>query len=626
MTRSFASKEILLFVVLAAAASCRGDYAVGQGASCDDAHPCRPHYSCNGGTCEPEEPRDGSGDADAGADAGIEAGADAEADADAGPSFLCTPACTAEETCCVDRCADLDVDPRNCGQCGTPCSGARAIEACNAGKCVVAKCELGWGDCNGDPMDGCETSLLDPTTCGDCKHSCKVKNGTSACADGTCTPVTCDKGYIVQDRSCLACSAPMAALCGRGSNGIVCARARANGTLATPVLYTADFDDASWADITHASTIQFPDVDGDGWTDVCGRRGDGVFCSLGVGGNSFGSIVQWSPLFEDPYWKQSPARYLSLRFPDVNGDGMSDLCADAETNLLCAQSDGGKFVLLQQWSGDFGSLLNFDQDSYIGTQQFPDVDGDGHADVCGRMPDGIRCGTANTGFFNAVGKWSAGDVFSDAKRWTDPSLSLTIQFPDVDGDGRADVCTRTPTSILCQRALPKGGFDDAFELMEFGNDPSGQPPSRSAWATIRFPDIDGDGKADVCGRKPDGLWCALSTGASFFPVVLSSPEFSDASGFQDPLYAGSIQFADLDGDGADDVCGRSANGVTCAFADGNGKFVRPATLAAFTDAEGWNEPSRASTLTLLYLTRDRRRGCPPRLSTPFSRTAARLLR
>src|SRR5262249_1648408 len=144
--------------------------------------------------------------------------------------------------------------------------------------------------------------------------------------------------------------------------------------------------------------------------------------------------------------------------------------------------------------------------------------------------------------------------------------------------------------------------------------------------TIRFPDIDGDGKADVCGREPDGLWCARSTGDSFLPLVFASPDFSDARGFKDPLYAGSIQFADLDGDGTDDVCGRSAGGVTCALSDGRGAFTRPSTLAAFTDDEGWNDLSRASTLTLVYLARDTRTACLPHLATPFPRAAARLLR
>ena len=40
------------------------------------------------------------------------------------------------------------------------------------------------------------------------------------------------------------------------------------------------------------------------------------------------------------------------------------------------------------------------------------------------------------------------------------------------------------------------------------------------WSTIQFPDLNGDGKADLCGRGPDGLHCGLSTGASFDPVTL----------------------------------------------------------------------------------------------------------
>jgi hypothetical protein len=30
----------------------------------------------------------------------------------------------------------------------------------------------------------------------------------------------------------------------------------------------------------------------------------------------------------------------------------------------------------------------------------------------------------------------------------------------------------------------------------------------SYWETLRFPDLNGDGKADVCGRGVYGLYCA----------------------------------------------------------------------------------------------------------------------
>ena len=65
------------------------------------------------------------------------------------------------------------------------------------------------------------------------------------------------------------------------------------------------------------------------------------------------------------------------------------------------------------------------------------------------------------------------------------------------------------------------------------------------YATIRFPDVNGDGRADVCGRGAGGVVCALSTASSFTPAVapLWAGAYSDAGGWAaGPQYYGTIQF------------------------------------------------------------------------------------
>ncbi|HEU4409048.1 MAG TPA: M57 family metalloprotease [Polyangiaceae bacterium] len=85
-------------------------------------------------------------------------------------------------------------------------------------------------------------------------------------------------------------------------------------------------------------------------------------------------------------------------------------------------------------------------------------------------------------------------------------------------------------------------------------------------------DLNGDGFADVCGRGVDGVNCALSWGVSFDPVGLWSPTFSDAGGWSvGPQYYATIEFIDLNGDGRADVCGRGIAGVQCALSSGTGR-------------------------------------------------------
>jgi hypothetical protein len=80
--------------------------------------------------------------------------------------------------------ATLETDAMNCGACGYVCGVPNATAACDAGQCTVATCDAGYGDCNGNPVDGCEAAV----GAGGCESLCSLPGMVSepVAAEGNC--------------------------------------------------------------------------------------------------------------------------------------------------------------------------------------------------------------------------------------------------------------------------------------------------------------------------------------------------------------------------------------------------------------------------------------------------------
>ncbi len=85
-------------------------------------------------------------------------------------------------------------DVNNCGSCGHVCSNAHGTTQCVDGACVPS-CGGLWGDCDGNPDNGCERPLNTLSDCGSCNSGCSLPHASETCASGSCLIASCDSGY-----------------------------------------------------------------------------------------------------------------------------------------------------------------------------------------------------------------------------------------------------------------------------------------------------------------------------------------------------------------------------------------------------------------------------------------------
>ncbi len=377
-------------------------------------------------------------------------------------------------------------------------------------------------------------------------------------------------------------------VCARSSQGIRC-RLSDGSTLAAAITGPALTDAAGW-DVANAySTLRLADVTGDGKADLCARAPDGFGCWPSTA-DGFGDRFAIDDLDDDSGWNRLHY-YSTIRMGDVNGDGRADVCARGGSGVRCWPSLGDGFG--PAIAGPPMSDANGWQfPEFYGTIRVADVDGDGMADICGRSSDYYHCWMSDgAGFPTLVD----GPAWTDAGGWTMGRHYRTIRLADIDADGDLDVCGRTATDFRCHR-WTDGDFEDTAVVGPSLSDELGWNDA-SNFSTIRMADVDGDGRADICARANAGMLCWLATPDGFSSTAIGGPELSDATGFDDPAHYLTIRLADVNGDGRADICGRQVDGFRCWLADDAG-FSPVVPGPSWSDELGWAEPEYYSTLQI----------------------------
>ena len=271
---------------------------------------------------------------------------------------------------------------------------------------------------------------------------------------------------------------------------------------------------------------------------------------------------------------------------DIDGDGASDICVRGAEGIYCTFSKSGDLTQ-KKLVLELSDEKGWNDVSNYATIRFADYNGDGLADICARDDEGVKC-WVSTG--DGFGKASKVVPMGDDKHYNDVKYYSTIRFADITGDGRDDMCARFEDGFKCYPAKDSG-WGTPIELGDLANNKGWW--DAKYFSTIRMGDLNGDDKADVCARGLRGFRCWLSEGDKFAPEFTAAP-WTDEAGWDNPVYYRTIRMADINGDHLLDVCARDKQGIVCYPSQGTkmGDAVRGPDLK---DEQVWDDYDNYST-------------------------------
>ena len=323
-----------------------------------------------------------------------------------------------------------------------------------------------------------------------------------------------------------------------------------------------------WGDPQSYATIQTADIDGDGHAELLGRSSCGIetwrFNTTSYAWENIGSCI---PAWSDAGGWDLEKYYSTIQAADINGDGQAELLGRSscgmETWRFNTSSNAWENIIncSPAWS-DAGA---WGDEQYYSTIQTADVDGDGPAELLGRS----SCGMETWRFNASNDTWENVDSckpeWSDTGAWGDAKYYRTIQTADVDGDGQDELLARAWCGMMTWHFNTSSNtWEKIVDCSPEWSDLTGWGNDEKYYSTIQTADIDGDGQSELLGRRDCGIetWRFNVSSDDWDLIVSCSPAWSNAAGWgNDAKYYSTIQTADIDGDGQAELLGRRDCGM-----------------------------------------------------------------
>lgn len=263
----------------------------------------------------------------------------------------------------------------------------------------------------------------------------------------------------------------------------------------------------------------------------------------------------------------------TIQADDVDGDGDAELLGRGELGMLTAALEpdtstpvDGDYVWQSQGNGasPFPNSQGWDQPQYYDTIQTADLDGDGDAELLGRAQGGLDVYEWDGGWVLLPG--ATNPIFSSGgadKSWDQPAFYSTISSGNFSPQlgATAQMWAYGPQGLEAYRYYEDDRFWGALNA-------AGNPLPAGAWSadqygsTLQAADVDGDGIDELIGRASDGIrtW-RYDDAAGWSPIGSPLTSLSDSEGWDEAKYYATIQTADVHGDGSREILGRGATGI-----------------------------------------------------------------
>ncbi|MBV9579430.1 MAG: VCBS repeat-containing protein, partial [Chloroflexi bacterium] len=373
--------------------------------------------------------------------------------------------------------------------------------------------------------------------------------------------------------------------------------------LILPQQYPTWSNATGWNQPQQYKTIQLADIDGDHQAELIGRSADGIqVCHWNTTTHLWDATGVTGPMSDKDGWNEE-SHYLTIQLADIDGDNQAELIGRGVNGIQVYHWNGGS----KNWDalsldGPMTDDLGWAKPEYYNTIQLADLDEDGQLELIGRGVNGIQVFHWDT----SAHSW---DILSHDGPMTDddgfnvPKCYSTIRLADIDGDGKPELVGRAPDGLQLYRWI---AGTKSWDQLPFGtgfwSDAEGWDTA-DQYSTIQLVNIPTGVQYEIVGRSSGGLelWVYLGMESLlYYQDGLTLGDFKNANGYDQPQKFSTLQFADVDGDGLNELIVRDGgNGLLAFHAEdanwhpGSGsrswrQMAGPAGI--MTDAAGWDAP------------------------------------